>query len=188
MLETFCKGFVGYTKKQFEKALEARRLQAVLAHPTDMEMNDLIIKGSIKNCNVQVQDVTNAHTIFGKDQPGFTVRGNYKNYTKDQVEQAILARKSQAMLGHLTDDKFKLMASQGTPRNYDVKVADISNANAIFGPCLPGLRGQTVREKPERMEPQYTQIPRDFYRQHKFVSLVADVMFVNLVPFMITQS
>ena len=109
-----------------EKALEARRLQASLAHPTDTEMKDLIIKGSIENCNVQVQDVTNARAIFVKDQPGFTVRGNYKNYTKDQVERAILVRKSQAMLGYLTDDKFKLMVSQGTPRNCDVKVVDIS--------------------------------------------------------------
>ena len=79
--------------------------------------------------------------------------GNYKNYTKDQVKEAILARKLQAMLGHLADDKFKLMVSLGSPRNCDIKVADISNANAIFGPYLPGLRGRTVREKPKRVEP-----------------------------------
>ena len=91
------------------------------------------------------------------------------------------------MLGHLTDNKFKLMVSQGTPRNPDVKVADISSANAIFGPYLPGLMGQTAREKPERVEPQYTHIPRNFYRLHKFVTLVADVMFVNLVLFMVNQ-
>ena len=59
MLETFCKRFDGYTKQQVEKALEARKLQAALAHPTDKQMKDLIIKGSIKNCDVQVQDVTN---------------------------------------------------------------------------------------------------------------------------------
>ena len=92
------------------------------------------------------------------------------------------------MLAHLTDDKFKLMVSQGTLRNCDVTPVDISNANAIFGPYLPGLRGRTVREKPKRVDPQYTQIPRDFYRLHKFVTLVADVMFVNSVPFMVTQS
>ena len=122
----------------------------------------MIIKGNIRNCDVQVQDVTNARAIFGKDQPGFSVHGNYKNYTKDQVEGAILACKFQAMLGHLTNDKFKFMLSRGSPRNCDVKVADIPNTNAIFGPYLPGLRGQTVREKPKRVEPQYTQVPRDF--------------------------
>ena len=95
---------------------------------------------------------TNACAIFGKDQPGFTVRGNYKNYTENQVKRAILARKSQAMLAHLPDDKFKLMVSQGNPRNCGVTPADISNANAIFGPYLPGLRGRTVREKPKRVE------------------------------------
>ena len=80
------------------------------------------------------------------------------------------------------------MVSQGTPRNCDVKVSNISNTNASFGPYLPGLRGRTVREKPKRVEPQYTQILRDFYRLHKFVTFVVDVMFVNSVPFIITQS
>ena len=84
------------------------------------------------------------------------MHGNYKNYTKDQVEGAILARKLQAMLGFLTDDKFKLMVSRGFPRNCDVTVADISNTNTFFGLYLPGLRGRTVREKPKRVEPQYT--------------------------------
>ena len=107
------------------------------------------------------------------------MHGNYKNFTKEQVEGAILARKFQAMVAHLLDDKFKYMVSQGRPRNCDIKVKDISNTDAIFGPYLPGLRGRTVREKLERVEPQYTQIPWDFYRLHKFVTLVADVMFVN---------
>ena len=114
--------------------------------------------------------------------------GNYKNFTKDQVEGAILARKLQAMLAHLPDDKFKLMVSQGTAGNCDVKVTYVSNTTAIFGPYLPGLMVQTVREKPERVEPQCTHIPWVFYRLQNFVTLVADMMFVNSVPFMVTQS
>ena len=95
--------------------------------------------------------------------PRASMRENYKNYTKDQVEGVILARKSQAILRHLLDNKFTLMVSKGTLRNCDVKVAEISNTSIIFGHYFPGIRGQTVREKPKRVEPQYTQIPRDFY-------------------------
>ena len=93
MLQTVDRRFKGFTKKQIDKALKAKRLQATLAHPTEKELKNMIIKGSTRNCDVQVQDVTNARDVFGKDQPGFSVRGNYKNYTKDQVEGAILARK-----------------------------------------------------------------------------------------------
>ena len=31
-------------------------------------------------------------------------------------------------------------------------------------------------------------IPNDFYKLHRFVTLVADVMFVNAVPFLVTKS
>ena len=61
MLETVHKSFEGFTKKQVDKAIEARRLQATLAHPTDKELKNMIIKGSIRNCDVKVQDVTNTH-------------------------------------------------------------------------------------------------------------------------------
>lgn len=50
------------------------------------------------------------------------------------------------------------------------------------------LKGGTVRQKPDRVDPEYAQIPRDFYRLHKFVTLSADVMFVNGLPFFITRS
>ena len=46
----------------------------------------------------------------------------------------------------------------------------------------------TVRQKPDRVDPEYTQIPRDFYELYKFVTLAADVMFVNYVQFLVTVS
>jgi len=38
------------------------------------------------------------------------------------------------------------------------------------------------------VEPEYVQIPRDFYELNKFVTLAADVMFVNGLPFFMTLS
>ncbi len=34
----------------------------------------------------------------------------------------------------------------------------------------------------------YVEIPRDFVDMHKYVTLVADVMFVNGLPFLVTLS
>ena len=50
------------------------------------------------------------------------------------------------------------------------------------------MRGKSVRQKPGRVEPEFIKIPRDFYELHKFVTLVADVMFVNGLPFLTTLS
>ena len=64
-----------------------------------------------------------------------------------------------------------------------MKVKDVTNARAIFGPYLPGLGGKITRQKPERVDPEYIGIPRDFYELHKFVTLTTDVMFVNGIAF-----
>ena len=56
-----------------------------------------------------------------------------------------------------------------------VTCSDLTNARAIFGPDLSGVRGKTVRQKPDRVETEETSIPRYFYVLHKFVTLTADV-------------
>jgi hypothetical protein len=67
-------------------------------------------------------------------------------------------------------------------------VRDVDNANRIFGPDLANLRGKTTRTKPERVRVEYVQIRWDFVQLHKYVTLVADVMFVNGLPFLVTSS
>jgi hypothetical protein len=66
-------------------------------------------------------------------------------------------------------------------------VQDIDNANRIFGPDPANLRGETIRTKPEHVHTEYVQIPRDFVEQHKYVTLVADVLFVNGLPFLVNS-
>ena len=50
------------------------------------------------------------------------------------------------------------------------------------------MRGETVRQRLERVAPEYLEIPKYFYRLHHFFSLTADVMFVNEIPFFTTLS
>ena len=50
------------------------------------------------------------------------------------------------------------------------------------------MKGGTVRQKHDRVDPEFTQIPKDFYELHHFVTLTADVMFVNCIPFLVTRS
>ncbi len=44
-----------------------------------------------------------------------------------------------------------------------------------------------TRTKPERIPVEYVQIPWDFVQLHNYVTLVADVMFVNGMPFLVTS-
>ena len=62
----------------------------------------------------------------------------------------------------------------------------IANCPIIFGDNLAGIQGKTVRQKPERVETHYVQIPKEFMTTHEFVTLMADVIFVNNLAFMIT--
>ena len=117
-----------------------------------------------------------------------TVREKFGLFTEKQAEKAIVARDMQARLAHPTDDKFKQMVSSKSLKNCSIVADDVTNARSIFGPNLPGLRGKTVRQRPERVVPEYLDIPRDYYRLHHFVTLTADVMFVNGLPFLTTLS
>ena len=45
-----------------------------------------------------------------------------------------------------------------------------------------------MRKKPDRMEPEWVQLPRDLYEHHINVTLTADVMFVNGIAFLTTLS
>ena len=80
------------------------------------------------------------------------------------------------------------MVSNKSLRNSDIRVKDVTNAHAIFGPHLPGLRGKTVRVKPTRVESEYLEIPDDFRKLHRYLTLTGDVMFVIGYPFLVTLS
>ena len=106
-------------------------------------------------------------------------------FTERQVNCAIASRDMQARVNHPTDEKFKQMVSGKILDNFSIVANDVTNA---FGPNRPGLRGKTVRQRTERVVPEYLEIPKDFYRLHHFFTLIADVMFVNGIPFFTTLS
>ena len=94
----------------------------------------------------------------------------------------------QAHMDHTTDEMFKPMVSSKSIDDCSVVASDVTNACTLFGPNRPGLRGETVRQRPEGVIPEYLDIPRDFYQLHHFVTLTADVIFVNGLPISTTLS
>jgi len=117
-----------------------------------------------------------------------TVRENFKGYSCHEVEKAKEAQCIQCMIVSPTEREFTGMVCKQLLTNCPVTVRDVDNANQIFGPDLANLRGKMTRTKPECVRVEYVQIPCDFVQLHKYVTLVADVMFVNGLPFLVTSS
>jgi hypothetical protein len=118
-----------------------------------------------------------------------TVRGNYEGFTKAQVVRAREARRATAMMAHPTDERLKhVVSNTNVVPNCTFNATDLTNARAIYGPDRGGLRGKTVRKRPEPVRPEFITIPQDLYEKVVNVTLTADVMFVNGLPFLITQS
>ena len=67
-------------------------------------------------------------------------------------------------------------------------MTDVTNATKIFGRDIGGIKGKNAQQKPVRVETELVHIPQDFHKLHKFVALMADVMFLNGVAFLSTFS
>ena len=107
---------------------------------------------------------------------------------RHEIEKAKEARRLQGMIGNPTEKELTGMVREKLIANCPVTVQDVHNANRIFGPDLANLRGKATRKKPEHVRVDYVKIPRDFVNMHKYVTLVANVMFVNSLPFLVTSS
>jgi hypothetical protein len=92
------------------------------------------------------------------------------------------------MIANPTEREFSGMVHEQLLTNCPVTVRDIDNANRIFGPDLTNLKGKATRTKPDGVRVKYVKIPWNFVQLHKYVTLVADVMFVNGLPFLVTSS
>ncbi len=59
--------FEGYTRKEIKRAREARWIQGMIVNPTEREFSAMVHEKLLANCPVTVQDVNNAHHIYGCD-------------------------------------------------------------------------------------------------------------------------
>lgn len=115
-----------------------------------------------------------------------TVRGNIEGFTRSDVLAAERAYRAANRMGAPSDRSFRAMVRNIS--NCPITSRDVSNAVQIFGPNLAGIRGKTVREKPQRVNTDRIEIPRDFHVLHCNVTLEADVFYVNEIPFLLSVS
>ncbi len=117
-----------------------------------------------------------------------TVRANFDGFSRKQVEGATTARCLMGMVATPSPCNFEGMVRLNMLKDCPVTNDDIKNANKIFGTDLATIRGKTVRRRPKRVIMDYVNIPRLLVDTNQRETLAADVMFVNLVPFLVSVS
>jgi hypothetical protein len=117
-----------------------------------------------------------------------TIKTNREGFTDRDYERAKKARKSLGLIGYPSPMDFKNMVRSNMIKNCTVTATDIANANKIFGPDLPSLRGKTVQVTPPPVVTDYVQIPREIMSLNRNVTLLIDIMFVNSLLFMVSVS
>ncbi len=69
-----------------------------------------------------------------------------------------------------------------------ITTTDIVNAHKIYGPDLANIRGKTAHRVPAHVHSDIVEIPQQILDNQKYLTLTADVMFVNTIPFLVALS
>ena len=117
-----------------------------------------------------------------------TVADNKSSYSNTDYLRALAARKLQIKIGNPTAREFIKIASRNLLPNCPITRDDIQAAEDIFGPDVGGLKGKTVRRPPHRVETHLEAVPRGILKRYQKVTVCADIMFVNSIPFMVSIS
>jgi hypothetical protein len=92
------------------------------------------------------------------------------------------------MIGAPTECEYQGLVRQNFLQDCPITPSDIVNAHKKIGPDLANIRGKTVHRKPEHICTEIVEIPQQILSNQQNVTLSADVMFVNQVPFLVSLS
>jgi hypothetical protein len=117
------------------------------------------------------------------------VDDNKSKYSAADYRKAELARKLQIAMGRPSTRALIRMIEKKLLPNCPITKQDIAAAENIFGPDVGSLMGKTVRHAPHAMRvPQVSNLPVEVMARYREVTLCADIMFINNVPYLIMVS
>ena len=117
-----------------------------------------------------------------------TVAENKTMYTDRQFIRAKKARELYHAIGTPSISDFKAIIRINAIKNNPVTIKDVEIAEKIFGPDIGSIKGKTTRQKPNEAVEDYVQIPKAIMDAHGDVTLCADTLKVNGLPFFTSVS
>ncbi len=70
MIQTIRQHYEGFTKREVQDAIAARKAQTMTGHLTDAQFLEMVRNETIKNCPIKPKHITNARSIFGPSIAG----------------------------------------------------------------------------------------------------------------------
>jgi hypothetical protein len=116
------------------------------------------------------------------------VKSNREGLTDREIEKAKAAQRALRLVRYPSPRDFKNMVRSNMIKNCSVTSTDIYKAHKLFDDDIATLRGETVRNTPDTVVANYVEIPMEILDMNKAVTIAADVMFVNGLPFVVTIS
>ena len=117
-----------------------------------------------------------------------TVSKKSQNDTKHKIEGAWASRALQESIDWPSMNFFKDILNNNYIKNSTITSTNVNNANSIFGPSLPLLKGHKTRKHPIQHKPLKTPLPMDIKERHRTLDLYIDFFFVNKLPLLHTKS
>ena len=117
-----------------------------------------------------------------------TVADNMSKFSAYDITRAKLARSIQKRIGRPSTPEFISIVSSNQLPNCPITVRDIKSAEYIWGPDLGSLKGKQPRTCPDAVRPNLDPIPIAIMEQYRDVTISADIMKVNNIPFLTTIS
>ena len=118
-----------------------------------------------------------------------TVADSASNYTPADYSRALLARKTQQIIGRPSMRDYIRYVENNLIPNCPVTRRDIVAAEHILGPDVGSLKGKTTRRRPIGVGLyNHTPIPSGIVEQYHDVIIAVDVLYINKLPFIATIS
>jgi hypothetical protein len=136
---------------------------------------------SASSSGLYYHDTTNRAVVLVN-----TVKQNKEGFTEREFNRANSARRALGLVGYPSPRDFKNMVRSNMIKNCSVTSTDIDNAHKLFGDDIATLRGETVRNTQYPIMADYVEIPKAILDLNKDVTMAADIMFVNGLPFVTT--
>jgi hypothetical protein len=156
-----------------------------IVHHTKQGYTGMMFKPHSSGLHVYDQEDSWGYASYNFIQ---AVQENMLMFTKHQIVNADLARNLQAGMAYPSIKDLKWVVQSNQIKDCPVSAQDVNVALKIWGPSVALLKDKTVCCTPLVVVQDIVEVPKEIQENHKQVTLMIVIFFVNVVPYFVTLS